>query len=239
MRDINAIGFSIKVEHIIGWCDDDDPEPYTEKTFFSKCLPKIFLESRGIALENIREGLTLEGNLPIATILKILPTKVLEKIAFVDGGYDSAEDDIDFFEPVLASMPFEELQKFYKERERLENTIDLISDDTEVQEPDGTGASLRIQAEQHATLVKVKVENSDLRGKLEEEKKSAAAITEEERRSRLELERMKECVICQDADKCVALFSCSHLALCGECQHVNECPICREKIEKREVVKVV
>ena len=105
MRDINAIGFSEKVEHIIGFSAnelgiDDDPEPYTEETFFSKFLPKIYLDDRGIAVENIREGLTLEGYLQIPTILKTFPSKALDKIAFVDGGYDSAEDVIAFFEPV-------------------------------------------------------------------------------------------------------------------------------------------
>ena len=100
MRDINAIGFDMQVEHIIGYCDDDDPEPYTGETFFSRFLPKRYLESRGIALENIREGLTLEGYLPIPAILKTLPSKALDKIAFVDGGFDSAEDVIASFEPV-------------------------------------------------------------------------------------------------------------------------------------------
>lgn len=105
MRDINAIGFDEKVENIIGKSAqdlyiDDDPEPYTKETFFSQYLPKRFLDDRGIALENIRAGLTLEGYLPIPAILKTLPSKALDKIAFVDGGYDSAEDVIAFFEPV-------------------------------------------------------------------------------------------------------------------------------------------
>ena len=101
VRDINAIGFDIPVEHIIGYCDDDDdPEPYTEETFFSKFLPRKYLYSRGIALDNIREGLTLEGYLSIPSILQTIPSKALDKIAFVDGGYDSAEDVIAFLEPV-------------------------------------------------------------------------------------------------------------------------------------------
>lgn len=105
MRDINAIGFDMQVENIIGKSAkdlyiDDDPEPYTKETFFSKFLPKKFLDDRGIALENIRAGLTLEGYLPIPAILKTLPSKALDKIAFVDRGFDSAEDVIAFFEPV-------------------------------------------------------------------------------------------------------------------------------------------
>lgn len=83
---------------------------------------------------------------------------------------------------LLDSMSLEELKKFVKERELLENTIDLRSDDVEEQEPDGTGATFRNQAEQHAALVKIKVENTaqarqimDLRGKIEEEKKRSAA----------------------------------------------------------------
>ena len=105
MRDINAIGFDEKVEKIVGQSAkdlyiDDDPEPYTKETFFSKYLPKRFLDDRHIALGNIRTGLTLEGFLPIPAILKTLPSKALDKIAFVDGGYDSAEDVIAFLEPV-------------------------------------------------------------------------------------------------------------------------------------------
>jgi len=105
VRDINAIGFSWGVDQVIGkpshlFFDDDDLEPFTEETFFSKFLPKIYLDERCTALENIREGLTLEGYLPIPTILKTLPSKALEKIAFVDEGYDSAEDVIAFLEPV-------------------------------------------------------------------------------------------------------------------------------------------
>ena len=140
----------------------------------------------------------------------------------------------------LRSTPFEMLEQVFHERKRLKSTIDLISDNTEEQKPDGTGTTLRIQAEQQQALVKIKVENTvqarqimGLRDKIEEEEKSAAA-------NLLSLERVKECVICQAADKCVALYPCTHLALCHGCQNlVDECPICREKIEERKMVKVV
>ena len=79
--------------------------------------------------------------------------------------------------------------------------------------------------EQQQALLKVQTENADLKNKLKE--------------LQLHLERKKECVICQDADKCVALFPCNHLALCAECQHlVDECPICREKIEEKKTLFV-
>ena len=88
--------------------------------------------------------------------------------------------------------------------------------------------------------MKVKAENadqaaeiSDLQDKIEDGRKRAAA-------HELSFERMTECVICQDMDKCIALFPCSHLALCETCQHsVEECPICREKIEEKRFVKIV
>lgn len=68
----------------------------------------------------------------------------------------------------------------------------------------------------------------DLQGKLEEQKKSAAA-------ARLELERTKECVICQENDKCVVLYPCAHFALCERCQHVEYCPMCRKKVEETKM----
>ena len=75
--------------------------------------------------------------------------------------------------------------------------------------------------EQQQALLKVQTENAGLRSKLEE--------------VQLHHERTKECVICQAADKCVVLNPCSHFALCAECQHlVDECPICREKIEEKK-----
>lgn len=140
----------------------------------------------------------------------------------------------------LRSTPFEMLEQVFHERKRLKSTVDLTSGSPGGQKPDGTGVALRIQAEQQQALVKVKVEKEEqateiinLRGKTEEGKKSAAANI-------LNLERVKECVICQAADKCVALYPCSHLALCHECQHlVDVCPICREKIEERKTVKLV
>ena len=92
------------------------------------------------------------------------------------------------------------------------------------------GSAFRTIANYQQALVKIKVENanqaaeiSKLQCEIEKEKKSDAAHL-------LSLERMKECVICQAADKCVAFFPCSHVALCHECQHlVEECPMCRRR----------
>ena len=106
-------------------------------------------------------------------------------------------------------------------------------------EPEGEGNAFRIMANYQQALVKIKVENanqaaeiSKLQCEIEKEKKSAAVHL-------LSLERMKECVICQAADKCVAFFPCSHVALCHECQHlVEECPMCRRKVEERKMVKL-
>ena len=55
----------------------------------------------------------------------------------------------------------------------------------------------------------------------------------------LDLEKMKECVICQDADKTVVLFPCKHLVLCLKCKPLdNLCPICRSVVEERHEIKV-
>ena len=93
-------------------------------------------------------------------------------------------------------------------------------------EPDGSGLALQHQIEQAARLVEVKQESEELKIQAEEAK-------HENKRLRLDLEKLKECVVCQDGDKCVVLFPCSHLALCTDCESlVNQCPLCRTKIEK-------
>ena len=103
------MGFSYQVEDIIGanpgvFFGDEDLEPYTDKTFYSKFLPSSYLNDRLIALENVSKGLTLEGYLPIPAILKSIHSKALERIAFADEGYDSAEDVIAFLEPVYCTQ---------------------------------------------------------------------------------------------------------------------------------------
>ena len=89
--------------------------------------------------------------------------------------------------------------------------------------------------DQHAILQIKKeqaTEISNTKEKIEEEKKKSAT-------HQLNLDRMRECVVCQDEDRCVAVFPCSHLALCATCQNLVEiCPICREKIEERRTIRV-
>lgn len=105
MRDINEMGFSVRVEEIIGkppdnfFCNGDE-EPLTDETFYSKFLPAWYLDTSSIALENVKKGLTLEGYVPLPTILKSIPSKALDKIAFANLGYESAADVIAFLEPV-------------------------------------------------------------------------------------------------------------------------------------------
>ena len=98
---------------------DDDLEPYTDKTFYSKFLHSFYLDNRRIALENVNKGLTLEGHLPLPAILKAIPSKALEKIAFADEGYDSAEDVIAFLEPVYCTevMVHDEMGVYQREVE--------------------------------------------------------------------------------------------------------------------------
>ena len=137
---------------------------------------------------------------------------------------------------ILESVPFDMLEESYNKRKRLKSTINLTSDDSEKVLPDGSGVAIQSQLEQQHTFLQVKkeqeIEISNIKEKIEEEKKKSAA-------HQLNLDRMKECVVCQDADRCVALFPCSHLALCAACQYlVKDCPLCREKIEERKMIKV-
>lgn len=115
-------------------------------------------------------------------------------------------------------------------------TLELASSNDKTLQPNGSGAALQSQLEQQKAMVEVKIEQaaeiSDLKGKVEEEKKISAA-------HKLNFERMKECVICMDEDKSVVLFPCSHLALCVGCSNFfDACPICREKIEEKRTIKV-
>ena len=142
---------------------------------------------------------------------------------------------------VLESAPFDMLEETYQKRNMQKLAVDLTLDDfsSGELEPDGTGTALQFQVEQQQALVKVKTENaeqaaeiSNLKDGVQEEKKKSAA-------HQLNFDRMKECVVCQDADRCVALFPCSHLALCAGCQNlVEDCPICRGKIEERKMIKL-
>ena len=137
---------------------------------------------------------------------------------------------------VLESVPFDMLEESYKKRKRLMSTINLTSDEIGEVQSDGSCVALQSQMEQQHAFLNVKkeqtIEISHLKGKIEEEKKTSAAY-------QLNFDRMKECVVCQDADRCVALFPCSHLALCTACQYlVEDCPICREKIEERKTIKI-
>ena len=137
---------------------------------------------------------------------------------------------------VLESAPLDLLEEEYAKRKRLTSDMDLTADDEKQEKTDGSGVAFRFLFGQHKALVRVKAEQEteilNLKGLVEEEKKKAAA-------HQLRFHRMKECVVCQDEDRCVALFPCSHLALCPACQNLVEvCPICREKIEERRTIRV-
>jgi hypothetical protein len=44
------------------------------------------------------------------------------------------------------------------------------------------------------------------------------------------------CVICQEREKSVVLLPCRHMCLCAECalhDHLQQCPLCRRRIEDR------
>ena len=161
----------------------------------------------------------------------------LEKVPFdqLEEAYNRRKRRKELME-VLESAPFDMLEEVYKKKKRLTSTINLTSDDFGDVQSDGSGAALQSQIEQQHALLNVKKEQaneiSHLKGKIEEEKKTSAA-------HQLNLERIKECVNCMEEDKCVALFPCSHLALCKNCQNlVEDCPICRKKIEERRTIKV-
>lgn len=146
----------------------------------------------------------------------------------------------------LDEVPFQALEEVYLRRKRLRSTVDLTIDHDDPIEPDGSGAALKIQVQQNQTLAKVKVEKAAQFDELRSARKLAAdlksqadAAKKAENDLQLNLERMKECVVCEDADKCIALFPCSHLVLCDACKDlVNECPICRGKIDERRKIKI-
>mmetsp|Transcript_20488 Transcript_20488/g.44270 ORF Transcript_20488/g.44270 Transcript_20488/m.44270 type:complete len:128 (+) Transcript_20488:2-385(+) len=112
-------------------------------------------------------------------------------------------------------------------------------------QPDETVIPLRAQVELHrikqekdASLESLNVARetvAELTQKLEAAKEAETALKNS-------LEDMKECIACQDADKCIALFPCSHLVLCATCgkdERIVTCPMCRGVIEERREVKVV
>ena len=133
-----------------------------------------------------------------------------------------------------------------KEKEKLETALKKTRmKKTELEESVTRAKKQRLEAEgslkahmdqnkmQAARLVEVKQERSELEKQAEEAKETNAQL-------RLDLEKVKECVVCQDGDKCVVLFPCSHLAICADCEpHINSiCPICRGKIEKSFKVNI-
>ena len=51
---------------------------------------------------------------------------------------------------------------------------------------------------------------------------------------KLDTLKLKECLVCMDADRSVVLLPCKHLALCGECAGKLSpaiCPVCRTEID--------
>ena len=60
------------------------------------------------------------------------------------------------------------------------------------------------------------------------------------RKECLSLERIKEiiqCKICLDNDKSVYFYPCGHLVTCSDCaRSIQECPICRKQIRKKQPV---
>ena len=47
------------------------------------------------------------------------------------------------------------------------------------------------------------------------------------------------CCVCMDSPRGVVLIPCGHLVLCLRCAEngkITECPMCRQKIEKRQRV---
>jgi len=78
-------------------CDDDDTL-ITSDSYFTKLLPKYLVHSRSIALDALREGLTLNGLVNIPVQFCALPFGVVSKIAFSNPTI-SADDVIAFLEP--------------------------------------------------------------------------------------------------------------------------------------------
>ena len=46
-----------------------------------------------------------------------------------------------------------------------------------------------------------------------------------------------QCKICMDRDKSVYFYPCGHVVMCSDCsKSIQECPICRNKIRKKQPV---
>jgi len=51
-----------------------------------------------------------------------------------------------------------------------------------------------------------------------------------------QMETVRTCVLCIDRDKNIK-FNCGHVVACSECaQKINDCPVCRQPITKKETV---
>ena len=60
------------------------------------------------------------------------------------------------------------------------------------------------------------------------------------RKECLSIQRIKDivqCKICMDRDKSVYFYPCGHVVMCSDCaKSIQECPICRKKIRKKQPV---
>mmetsp|Transcript_11510 Transcript_11510/g.16719 ORF Transcript_11510/g.16719 Transcript_11510/m.16719 type:complete len:262 (+) Transcript_11510:1348-2133(+) len=85
---LSAIGLLTKLDGVLNvmtiddFVFDGDDTVITPDTYFTKLLPKQFVRSRDLALDAIREGLTLNGLINIPVQFSVLPFEVVSKLAF-------------------------------------------------------------------------------------------------------------------------------------------------------------
>jgi len=61
---------------------DGKPEIVTEETFFTKFIKDRFIQSRRISINALKEGLTLNGSIPISENLCTMPLDVVQRLMF-------------------------------------------------------------------------------------------------------------------------------------------------------------
>ncbi len=84
-----------------------------------------------------------------------------------------------------------------------------------------------------ATLVEVEDVERELRRALEAVESKKVVLVRDAIENQKE---QRQCVVCQEREKCVVLLPCRHMCLCEPCslhEGLMDCPLCREAILHR------
>uniref|UniRef100_A0A7S2EI47 HECT domain-containing protein n=1 Tax=Trieres chinensis TaxID=1514140 RepID=A0A7S2EI47_TRICV len=128
LQHINEIGFqysgNIK-EHFLGqplslYLKEGSPnELITIESFFKVVLPEILVNNRSIAIDAIKEGLTLDGHIQFPNIFRAMPLEALGKVVF-SNPIITSEDVISLMEPeYCVELSYEPVDEQLIEGQRL------------------------------------------------------------------------------------------------------------------------